>query len=209
MRKIPYTDLEIYQDPRMLVIRKILPTIVSKTDMLQSIVTIMPDNNMIIIDQLSIVLSCNLKECIPGYNMYIDPRSFDENIMEAYKIQEDEYIKFNQNSSSIYLNIDVANQSYFYNINNYRLIDKIEDISSYEDFQYYINLKSDDGSKFFKGYNDKFIIPIFTKFPNIAKSDTASLYVYEYDKESNLVVWKIYKKKLNRDLYTIFRVLKL
>ena len=87
------------------------------------------------------------------------------------------------------------------------LVDKIEDITSYEQFQQYLQLKADDGSKFFRGYNNKFVVPIYTKFPNIAKSDTASLYIYKFDFESDLVVWKVFKKKLNRDVYTIFRVM--
>ena len=209
MRRIPYTDIQIDRDPRIPVVRKILSGIISKLDMQDSVVTVMPDNNMIAICKLTTIFCCNLKECIPGYAIYIDPMTFNDQLIEDYKIQEDEYRLFNQNSSSIYLNIVNANQSYFYNIPNYELIDKVEDITSYDDFQYYINLKADEGSKFFKGYNNKFIMPIFTKFPNIAKSDSADLYVYKYDFESNLIVWKIKKKKLNREVYTIFRVLNL
>lgn len=210
MRKIEYTDIEIYSDSRVPVVKKILSGIISKVDLAQSIVTIMPDNNMIVINQLSIVYACNLKECIPDYTIFIDPRTFDNNYIEDYHIDTDEYIAFNQASSSIYLNISSANQLYFYNLNKYKLIDKIENINDYQDFSdYYMNLKADDGSKFFRGYENKFIIPIFTKYPNIANNDIANLYVYEFDIESNLVVWKIFKKKLNRDLYTIFRVMKL
>jgi len=209
MRRVPYSDIQIFSDARIPVMKKILSGIISDLEMKETIVTIMPDNNMIAICKLTTVFVCNLKECIPGYTIYIDPLTFDPEFVEKYKLQEDEYVSFNQNSSSIYLNIVEANNLYFYNINNYRLIDKIEDITSFEDFQYYISLKADDGSKMFKGYNNKFVIPIFTKFPNIAKSDSADLYIYDYDFESNLIVWKVKKKKFNRDLYTIFRVLKL
>lgn len=209
MRRIPYTDIEIYSDPRMITVRKVLSTLISVENLKSTITILNPDNNLIGLIQLSGIISCNLKECISGYTMIIDPRSFDKEYIDSYKLQEDEYIFFNQSNSSVYLNVVDTSNKYFYNISNYKLIDKIEEITSFEDFQNYINLKSADGSKFFRGYNNKFILPIFSKFPNIAKHDVASLYVYDLDYESNLVVWKVFKKKLNRDVYTIFRVLKL
>ena len=209
MRKIPYTDIEIYSDPRMIIVRKILSSLVSAENIKTAITIVNPDNNLISIIQLSVIISCNLKECISDYTMMIDPRSFDKEYINAYNLQEDEYIFFNQASSSVYLNVVDTSVKYFYNFSNYKLIDKIEDITSFEDFQSYINIKSADGSKFFRGYNNKFILPIFSKFPNIAKNDVANLYVYDFDYESNLVVWKVFKKKFNRDVYTIFRVLKL
>ena len=206
MRKIEYTDIEIFDDPRIVVAKKVLSGIISKVSLKETIVVIMPDNTMIAINQLSIIYVCNLKECIPGYTIFIDNRTFNDEYIVKYDIQENEYIAFNQSTSGLYLNIADTCNKYYYNINTYSLIDKIEDITSY---QYYINLKADDGSKFFRGYNNSFMLPVFTKFPNISKSDTANLYVYNLDSESNLVVWKIYKKKFNRDVYTIFRVMKL
>lgn len=209
MRRIPYTNIEIYKDDRIPIVRKILSSLISKLEMQDSIVTIMPDNTMIAICRLTTVFTCTLKECTPGFTIYIDPRTFYDEFIESYKILEDEFIAFKQDSSTLYLNIANTNQLYFYNIDKYKLIDKIEDITSFEDFNYYLSLKSEDGSKFFKGYNNNFILPIYTKFPNISKSDVANLYVYDFDQESNLVVWKVYKKKLSRDVYTVFRVLKL
>lgn len=206
MRKIPYTDIEIYSDPRIPVLKNILPGIVGTTGMYESIITIMPDNNVLALCKLTTVFCLNLKECIPGYKIMIDPRTFE--FAEEFKLKEDEYVSFNQASSGLYLNIDDTNMKYFYNINSYPMIDKIEDIASYEMFQNeYLSMKADDGVKFFKGFNNSFVVPIWTKFPNISKSDIASLYVYKLDLESDLVVWKVYKKKLNRDVYTIFRVM--
>lgn len=208
MRKIPYTDIEIYSDPRIPVLKNILPGIVGITGMTESIITIMPDNNVIALCKLTTVFCINLKECIPGYKITIDPRTFIQDCIDEYKLKEDEYINFNQATSGLYLNIDDTNMKYFYNINNYPMIDKIEDITSYEVFQNeYLSMKADDGVKFFKGFNNSFVVPIWTKFPNISKSDIANLYVYKLDFESDLVVWKVYKKKLNRDVYTIFRVM--
>lgn len=209
MRIIPYTDIQIYSDPRLPIVRNILAGLISKTDLKDTYVSVMPDNNMIAICKLTTIYCCNLKECIPGYTIYIDSSSFDPDKVEEYKLSPDEYVAFNQYSSSLYLSIADANQSYFYNLDKYQLIDKIEDITSYDDFKEYLAIRADDGAKFFKGYNNKFIIPIFTKFPNINKSDIANLYVYKFDYESNLIVWRVTKKKFNRDIYTIFRVLTL
>lgn len=209
MRKIPYTDIEICSDPRMLVIRNILPSVIIQSDIEQSIVVLLPDNQLMVICQLTTIFSCNLNECIPDYAMYIDPKSFLEEYIEEYKLQPDEYVVFNKDKNDLYFNIDTVINQYFYNVNSYTLIDKIEDITSYDSFESYNNLKADNGSRFFRGFNNKFVIPIFNKFPNIAKSDKADLYVYRFDNESDLVIWKVRKKKINRDFYTIFRVLKL
>ncbi len=209
MRQIAYSDIVIDKDPRIPVVKKLLSGIISKLDLEETIVTVMPDNTVIGVCKLTTVFVANINECVPGYMMMIDQRTFKDDIIEKYHIEEDEYILFNQEISSLYLNIREANNMYFYNLPKYQLIDKIENIGSYEEFQYYLNLKSESGSKFFKGFCGKFIIPIWTKFPNIAKSDIASLYVYRFDNDSDLVVWKVKKKKFNKDIYTIFRVLRL
>ena len=209
MRKIPYTDIEICSDTRMLVIRNLLPTLIIQSDIEQSIVALLPDNQLFVICQLTTIFSCNLNECIPDCAMYIDPRSFLEDYINEYKLQPDEYVVFNKDKNDLYFQIDNVISQYFYNINSYELIDKIEDVTSYESFDYYNTLKADNGNRFFRGFNNKFVIPIFNKFPNIAKADKADLFVYHFDQESDLVVWKVKKKKINRDFYTIFRVLRL
>ena len=184
MRKIPYTDIEIYTDSRIPIVRKILGSIISKLDAKETIVTIYPDNNVVALCKLTTVISFNLKECINDCKICIDPRTFDDEYSELYGIKENEYINFNQSTSGLYFNIEDANNKYFYGIINYELIDKIEDITTYESFSYYLNLKADDGSKLFRGFNNKFAIPIFTKFPNISKSDRADLCLFGQREET-------------------------
>lgn len=208
MRVIPYTNIQIDKDPRVPVVRSILSNMINKTDVEKCIVTVMPDNTMVAICQLTTIFSCNLKECIPGYMIIMDYTTFNDEYVEEYKLDKDEYVLFNQSSTEIYLNIQNAINSYVYNTTNYQLVDKIEDLTSFPDLQSYFNIKADEGCKFFKGYNNRFCIPMWTKFPNVTKSDSVDLYVYRFDESSDLVVWKIKKKKIGRDWFIIFRVMK-
>ena len=212
MRIIPYTNIYIESDSRIAVVKNLLPSIMSKLNMEKTLVIVTENNDMIAICQLTTIFYCKLTECIPGYPIVISPETFNEDFVEAYKLMDDEYVIYDLNRYNIYLDTNTAISyitRFIYNPQSEVLSDKIEDITSYEDFDKYLNIKAAEGNKFFTGYNNKFIIPIFTKFPNIAKGDKADLYVYNYDQESDVVVWKVSKKKLNRDLYTIFRVLKL
>lgn len=205
MRKVD--GLDVLSDSRVKIVKDIIPQLINLENLRDSIVVIMPDNNVICITNFTTIFVFNLKECTPGYTILIDKRTF---WFDDYKLEPDEYIAFNQSSSDIYLNIQNATQMYYYNISNYILIDKIEDITSYEIFQQeYLSLKASDGNKFFRGFNNKFIISIYNKFPNIAKSDKANLYVYDFDINSILVVWEVFKKKYNRPIYTIYRAMKL
>ena len=212
MRIIPYTDIKIESDPRVLVVKNLLPSIMSKLNMQQSLVIVTSNNDMIAVCQLTTVFCCKLTDCIPGADIILAPETFHEDYIAAYKLQDDEYVVYDVNRYNIYINPSTIIHGYIDNFiynSNGILRDKIEDITEYDDFGEYLNIKAAEGNKFFKGYNNNFMLPIFTKFPHIAKGDKADLYVYMYDRESDLVIWKVKKKKLGRDLYTIFRVLRL
>ena len=85
------------------------------------------------------------------------------------------------------------------------------DLRSDPEFERLMNLKADDGMKFYKipGFdkNKVYMIPVFSGFPNLNKQDTASVDIYANDGISVIVDMTIYKKKLNRDIHMIYKVL--
>jgi hypothetical protein len=66
--------------------------------------------------------------------------------------------------------------------------------------------------KFYKLLNpsngDTYMIPIFTKFPDINKQDSVSISVYDSAEDHILVIdMCIFKKKFNRDIHMIYKIL--
>ena len=135
MRKVPYTDMEIYQDSRVPVMRTMFTGIIKETEFKQSVITIMPDNTAIAIVLNTTVYVLNLKECIPGYKISIDPRTFDPDFREYYKLLDDEYVLFKQETSGMDLNVEECINRTWFSIPNYRLIDSITGLTDYESFQ--------------------------------------------------------------------------
>ena len=85
------------------------------------------------------------------------------------------------------------------------------ELRSDPEFEGLIELKADDGMKFYKvpGFekNKVYMIPVFSGFPNLNKQDSANVEIYANDGVSVIVDMTIYKKKLNRDIHMIYKVL--
>lgn len=79
------------------------------------------------------------------------------------------------------------------------------------EFESLLALKSGDGMRFYKvpGFdkNKVYMIPVFTGFPNLNKQDTANVSIYANDGLSVIVDMTIFKKKLNRDIHMIYKIL--
>ena len=96
-------------------------------------------------------------------------------------------------------------------INQQQLLLAYQDgLTENEDFQYYNNLKSSDGMKFYKmmGINNKiYMVPMFNGLLGLNKQDTLSMYLYYKDDTHIIVNNKIYKKKISRDINIIYNML--
>lgn len=83
------------------------------------------------------------------------------------------------------------------------------------EFEKLLELKSDQGLKYFKmpsnsidGYLKTYIVPIFAGFPNMNKQDDIGILIYDIDDFHLLINMKIMKKKINRNIDLYFRTLK-
>ena len=122
----------------------------------------------------------------------------------------------------IYDNIPLKNKmgmyiSHYMNMsNNSNLLVSLDDINEMESYDVYSKMKSSDGCKFFDllGYdNSKYMIPIFSRFPNLNKGDSFSAFIYPYDNNISrrylIVKYKIHKKKIKRDYDVYFKTINL
>lgn len=80
-----------------------------------------------------------------------------------------------------------------------------------ESFESLLSMKSDEGMKFYKLHSldlsHYYMIPIFSGFPNINKNDTVSIQLFSSINNSLIVDMCIYKKKFNRDIHMIYKIL--
>ena len=79
------------------------------------------------------------------------------------------------------------------------------------EFEKLLEFKSGDGMRFYKvpafEKYKVYMIPVFTGFPNLNKQDTASIEIYAYNEISVIVIMKIFKKKFNREISMIYKIL--
>jgi len=107
-------------------------------------------------------------------------------------------------------------------VNGYKNLISVSPIVARDDalrgnaeFEKLLELKSDQGLKYFKmpsnsidGYLKTYIVPIFAGFPNMNKQDDIGISIYDIDDFHLLINMKIMKKKINRNIDLYFRTLK-
>ncbi len=89
-----------------------------------------------------------------------------------------------------------------------------DELRSNEDFEKLLGLKSDQGLKFynlpnFNNPGETYLIPMFAGFISLNKSDRIGVKIYDLDDLNHLIKFDIYKKKINRNVEMICRVLKI
>ena len=102
-------------------------------------------------------------------------------------------------------------QLYMNIINQQQLLLAYQDgLTENEDFQYYNNLKSSDGMKFYKmmGINNKvYMVPMFSGFISLSKLDTIGITIYDIQDGFLLLRMNIFKKKINREIIVDCRII--
>ena len=99
-----------------------------------------------------------------------------------------------------------------YHIHNNDLLASLNNINELDMFNEYSIMKSIDGCKFFKLFNNEnnYLVPIFSSFPNLNKGDLLSIYVYRYMDTSYIIArYCVYKNKIKREFNVYFRTLNL
>ena len=174
------------------------------------------DNNLVIINEKTLIYSIPLinEPLLPstiidlslGVNPFIDENG------KIRKDDGDEYC-----IGDIHL-LKVMNDCYNYYRNaeiNCKLLakDEYEELENDNSFEKLLNMKKADGMKFYKmnglDINESYIVPIFTGFPKLNKSDTIGISIYDLDNQHLLIIFDIFKKKINRNYKIYFRTIKL
>lgn len=88
------------------------------------------------------------------------------------------------------------------------------ELRSNEDFEKLLGLKSSQGLHYYHlpdldHPGEIYLIPMFAGFLSLNKADTIGVQVYDYDEINHLIVFDIYKKKINRNVKMFCRVLKI
>ncbi len=88
------------------------------------------------------------------------------------------------------------------------------DLRTNEEFEKLLNLKTDQGLKYFKinGVNsptEVFMIPMFAGFISLSKPDRIGISLYNIDGSYLAMKMDIFKKKINRNISVYCRIIKL
>ena len=118
--------------------------------------------------------------------------------------------------SDVFLLNDMKSKYYMYkNIVSTTLPVALDsDLRTNEEFEKLLNLKTDQGLKYFKinGVNsptEVFMIPMFAGFINLSKPDRIGMSLYDIDGSYLALKMDIFKKKINRDISVYCRIIKL
>ena len=84
------------------------------------------------------------------------------------------------------------------------------DLRSDEKFEELLNLKSDQGVKYYRmtttDLSNTIFVPIFAGFPNINKQDNIGIKVYNIN-DNIIIELDIFKKKINRNMKILYRTI--
>ena len=85
----------------------------------------------------------------------------------------------------------------------------IEDLRSIPEYEELLALKASEGMGFFRIPGNQlyqnYLLPVFTGFPNLNKSDKVGIIVKRIDYGTLLMEYHIYKKKINKNFVMYFR----
>lgn len=109
--------------------------------------------------------------------------------------------------------MDTMYRLFRYAENNYQIVASDEDLRANEEFETLLNLKSDQGLKYFKLNGEKpneiFLIPMFAGFIKLSKPDKIGIRVFDTRDGFLIVEFNIFKKKINRSISLYCRIIKL
>ena len=207
------SQLTVYRDYRIPEVRKIVESMV--TSKFYEFTKILLQENRLIF-----TVSDTLLYCIP---LKVFPNSVeDAGVVDvAVNYQDLASFKFGQDECNIKsdYNIYLEMTHVLNNLNYAGIIDGVydnrivafnPDLRSDEKFEELLNLKADQGAKYYRmnttDLSSTIFVPVFAGFPNINKQDKIGIKVYNID--GNVIIeLDIFKKKINRDIKIIYRTI--
>lgn len=193
--------MNISRDIRIPQIRKIVEALVKKT-MFNSTIIYSENNLLFIILEKAAIYKITLND-IGGF---LPPISFRYDTIleleEDYFINDIFLLKYASNTANEYYNNIILTNP---------LVASIQDLRADEEYEKLLQLKIDDGVKFFRlngnDLNNTYLIPVMSGFPDIAKQDKIGMNVYDLLDGNLFVNMIIYKKKINRYIELGYRII--
>lgn len=204
----------LYKDPRIPQARKVATALFNKAFLSCSNtfndMMISDDNNLVIINEQTLIYSIPLlgEQLLPAINLQLNlnVNPFVDSNGEVRKDDGDEYM------SDIHL-LKTMNDCYQYYLgaeNNNSLLCEEDELQGNEEFAKLLAMKKAQGLKFYKMFGTdmkEYLVPIFTGFPKMNKSDKINIKIFNLSNEHQLVVFYIFKKKINRWYKMYFRTI--
>ena len=190
-------------DPRINQAIMIAKAIVSKTLLYSTEFLITGDNNLVLIVDETLMYVIPLKSELQYPPIAFKYKSITEDIdYSTVPIDTDEIL---------YNNLVCTYNSYMY-VNSFPPSSYFEDLRVSETFASLLNIKTGDGMNWFKVSNAAnpakiYYIPVFSGFPNITSQDKIGIEVRDMNNGYLIVKYKIYKKKINRDIEQYFKLI--
>ena len=198
-------------DPRLDQVQKVVESLVTKTLLDSTYVLVTSDNNLILVvdDTLLYMIPLTNETCYPALGF---------SYARFLEMVANRTVDFSVEAVDIYdamITIKLTNlyTGYCGFLSNDRLIAYNEDLKNAESFAEYLTIKADDGMRYYSlpaiNHSTNYHIPIFAGFPNISSQDKLGVYVYSIDERFLLAKFSIFKKKINRNIDILFRIINL
>lgn len=198
-------------DPRLDQVKKIVESLVTKSLLYSTDCLVTSDNNLVL------VVDDTLMYLIPLKNEIMYP-TIGFSYAKFMEVAGDRDIDFSKTSIDIFDIMIVNRISTLYSgynniMNNTAIVAYNDDLKNTENFSNYLSIRAEDGMKYYRlpGIvpGTQYHIPIFTGFPNVSAQDKLGIYVYDITNGFLLTKFKIFKKKINRDIDILFRIINL
>lgn len=216
--------LTYIEDDRIPVVKKILETVMTLTDIQASYILLGPDNILYAVCQDAVIYYLELNECIPGMEILIDGNTtFAKDIVEntdpniktktvkvsSYGLADNQAIIITD--LSILADIKSKVDLYYNTVKQFTPFASLHEANKTdEEFKKLLEVKADQGARFYNSID--FSFPVFTGFPNVNKADLVDVNIYKYPPDPDtysVMEYTVYKKKINKNLHIIYRTLNL
>lgn len=192
----------ITRDPRIPQARKLIESMISKSDLNYSTALITKDNTLVIIVRETAIYITQLTNIQPGFDICFSYR-------DIIDLEEDEY----EANIREFAMIKSLYKHYTSMETEQNKLAGEDELRGDNEFERLLSLKSADGAEFYKingkHIGETYFVPIFSGFPSVNKSDKIGINVYNLHDGHFLNVMIIYKKKINRIMKIYFRTIDL
>ena len=198
-------------DPRLDQVQKVVESLVTKSLLYNTSCLVTSDNTLVILVDNTLLYIVPLRSEVSYPSLGFSYTKF------MYEVSSKSITDFTKASLDIYDSLITTKllnfraTYYGYELEQVMPVAFNSDLKTDESFANYLSIKSDDGMKYYKlpalQAGKQYMIPIFTGFPGITSQDKLGIYVYDLYNGFLIGRFKIFKKKINRDINIFFRMI--